>query len=103
MHLTRLTLFAEITNAAKAAGAYNRGMALAPAEARRWLEQWTSAGPALAEFRKRSLRELTESQALAASEAVLSLATLSPVSPRRRTHSGLVTQQALFHRHRLRT
>lgn len=80
--------------------AYNRRMALAPAEARRWLEQWTSAGPALAELRKRSLRELTESQALAASEAVLSLALLSPLSQRRREHSGLVTQQALFHRNR---
>jgi hypothetical protein len=77
-------------------------MALAPGAALRWLEQWRSAGPALAEVRKRSLRGLTESQALAASEAVLSLATLSPLDPRRRVHSGLVTQQALFHpdRHR---
>lgn len=78
-------------------------MALAPGAALRWLEQWTSAGPALAELRKRDLRALTESQALAASEAVLSLATLSPVNPRRRAHSGLVTQQALFHRHRPRS
>lgn len=77
-------------------------MVHAPA-ALRWLEQWTSAGPALAELRRQRLRALTESQALAASEAVLSLATLGPVSPRRRTHSGLVTQQALFHRHRVRT
>ncbi len=87
----------------RAAEAYNRRMTLAPATALRWLEQWTSAGPALAEVRKQSLRTLTESQALAASEAVLSLATLGPVSPRRRTHSGLVTQQALFHAHRFRT
>jgi hypothetical protein len=77
-------------------------MTVAPADARHWLEQWTSAGPALAALRRRTLRNLSESQALAASDAVLSLATLSPLSPRRRTHSGLVTQQALFHRHRFR-
>ena len=78
-------------------------MELAPGAASRWLEQWTSAGPALAELRRRHLRGLTESQALAASEAVLSLTTLSPVNPRRRAHSGLVTQQALFHRDRTRS
>jgi hypothetical protein len=78
-------------------------MALAPGAALRWLDQWRSAGPALAELRKRDLRGLTESQALAASEAVLSLATLSPLDPRRREHSGLVTQQALFHRDRNRS
>ncbi len=87
----------------RAAEAYNRRMPVTSAAALRWLEQWTSAGPALAKVRKQSLRTLTESQALAASEAVLSLATLSPVSPGRRAHSGLVTQQALFHRHRSRT
>jgi len=37
---------------------------------REWLKQWESAGPALAEQRKKELRELSESRALEASEAL---------------------------------
>ncbi|MGH9366132.1 MAG: hypothetical protein ACRD3M_00470 [Thermoanaerobaculia bacterium] len=65
---------------------------------RKWLRQWESAGPALAEQRKRELRALSERAALASSEALLSLATTVPLNPIRRSHSGLVEQQALFHR-----
>jgi hypothetical protein len=66
---------------------------------REWLRQWESAGPALAEQRKKELRELSESQALEASESLLSLAMTTPLDPFRRTHSGLVEQQALLNRH----
>lgn len=63
-----------------------------------WIRQWKAAGPALAEIRNRELRELSEEEALRASEILLSL-----VSDERRPHeplatSGLVEQQALFHR-----
>ncbi len=70
-------------------------------QANQWLRQWKSAGPALAEVRKRELRELTDEEALRASEAVLSIPA-PPVSPERWTTSGLVEQQAWFHRLRLR-
>ena len=66
---------------------------------RQWLGQWKTAGPALLEQRKTELRELTVEKALAASEALLSLVTTVTLAPSRRSHSGLVEQQALFHRH----
>jgi len=65
---------------------------------KRWVEQWKRAAVALAEQRRRELSELTEEQALAASEALLSIAPLARLHPSRRTTSGLVEQQALFHR-----
>ena len=43
------------------------------------------------------LQNMTDEQALAASEAVLALADPSKLSPHRRNISGLVEQQALFH------
>lgn len=69
---------------------------------RQWLGQWKTAGPALFEQRKIELRELTAGKALAASEALLSLVTTVTLAPSRRGHSGLVEQQALFHRYRAR-
>lgn len=66
---------------------------------RAWLKQWESAGPALAEQRTKELHELSESRALAASEALLSLATPVALDAFRRAHSGLVEQQELFHQH----
>lgn len=73
------------------------------AEARRsWLEQWEKAGPALAEQRKLELRRLTDSKALAASDALLSLVTTVTLAPSRHSHSGLVEQQLLLHRRPVR-
>jgi hypothetical protein len=65
---------------------------------RKWLRQWESARSALAEQRKRELRALSDMAALASSEALLSLAVTVPLDRFRRNHSGLVEQQALFHR-----
>jgi hypothetical protein len=65
-----------------------------------WLAQWRNASVALAQQRARELRELTATAALAASEAVLSLALSLPVSPKRLTSSGLVRQQELLCRRR---
>jgi hypothetical protein len=70
-------------------------------QALQWLRQWESAGPALAEVRNRELRELTDAEALRASEVVLSIP-VSPVSPARWSSSGFVEQQVLFHRLRPR-
>ena len=63
-----------------------------------WMKQWRSASLALAEQRKRELRALSAEQALAASDALLSLAPLFALSPDRVAASGLVRQQALLHR-----
>jgi hypothetical protein len=65
---------------------------------REWLRQWNEAGPALAARRRDELLHLSDERALAASEALLSLITTVTLSPGRRHWSGLVEQQALFHR-----
>ena len=65
---------------------------------RAWMEQWRNAAMALEEQRKRELRRLSDQDALAASEAVLSLALLTPIPSARLADSGLVRQQRLFHR-----
>ncbi len=63
-----------------------------------WMEQWRAAGPALEEVRKRELGDLTDEQALAATEELLSMASSLPLPPERVGSSGLVAQQALLHR-----
>jgi hypothetical protein len=71
------------------------------AEAERsWLKQWRAAAVALERQRRDELRALSAEKALAASEALLSLADPGRLSDLRRSHSGLVEQQALFHRSR---
>jgi hypothetical protein len=62
------------------------------------MAQWREASLALAEQRTRELREMTAEQALAAADALLSLALVIPLAPARLTDSGLARQQALFHR-----
>ncbi len=72
---------------------------MAPEEAaqREWLRQWNEAGPALAARRREELMHLSDERALAASEALLSLATTVTLNPGRIRWSGLIEQQALFH------
>ena len=64
---------------------------------RRWVEQWKEAGKALEDQRRRELMSLTADRALAASEALLALASPERLSAERRTSSGLVEQQRLLH------
>lgn len=64
----------------------------------RWMRQWRSASVTLEEQRRKELREMSAQQALAAADALLSLAPLVALHPARLTDSGLVRQQALFHR-----
>lgn len=68
-----------------------------PPFAAEWMQQWRSAGVALAEQRADELRAMTDEQALAASEALLEIGASLPLSPERWTTSGLVIQQALLH------
>jgi len=67
---------------------------------RRLILQWIETGKLLDEIRQRELREMTEEQARRASENVLSLAGNFPLPARRVGWSGLIEQQALFHRRR---
>jgi hypothetical protein len=66
------------------------------------MRQWRAAARALADDRQARLAGLTREGGLAASDAVLSLATSTPRNPDRRGTSGLVEQQALFQRQRSR-
>ena len=65
-----------------------------------WMRQWRRAAVALREQRRLELRALTDRDALAATDALLSLGALLPLDARRLADSGLVRQQALFHRAR---
>jgi hypothetical protein len=65
-----------------------------------WMAQWRGAAVALAEQRVRELRALTDEDARAAIAALFDLGSSLPISSEREKTSGLVTQQALFHRKR---
>lgn len=64
------------------------------------MEQWRRAARALEAQRKDELRAMSEPEALAASDALLSLALVVRIDPSRVTDSGLVRQQDIFHRRR---
>jgi hypothetical protein len=66
-----------------------------------WMAQWRGAAVALAEQRIRELRALTDENARAAIATLLDLGASLPLSPERERTSGLVIQQALFHRKHL--
>jgi hypothetical protein len=67
-----------------------------------WMAQWKAAGLALDEVRRREIRALTDEEALAAAEDLLSLPASTPLPPERLRWSGLVAQQAFLHRRRPR-
>ena len=76
---------------------------VAPDFARDWMEQWKAASEALAEQRAHELRTLTDAEAQIATLALLELGAACPLAAERETTSGLVEQQALFHRRRGRS
>lgn len=67
---------------------------------RKWMEQWQSAASALEDERRRRLASMTDAQARAATAALLDMASRVPLPPDRLSYSGLVEQQAIFHRSR---
>jgi hypothetical protein len=73
-------------------------MAPQPAFAQQWLQQWKSAEVALAGVHRDELRNLTDADALSASDALLSLS--GEISDDRWASSGLIEQQRLFMRSR---
>lgn len=75
-------------------------MAMSVAAQRAWMEQWRHAAVALEAQRRQELRAMSDAAALAASDALLALASATPLDPGRLADSGLVRQQAFFRRHR---
>ncbi len=75
----------------------NQAMPIA-AEQRQWIAQWRAAGDALRAQRARELAALSDEEVLAAAETLLTVADAAGLPPVQRTTSGLVQQQALFHR-----
>jgi hypothetical protein len=67
-------------------------------ERRRWIEQWQAAREALRLQRASELAALSDDEALAAADALLTIDAVVKLPPAPRTWSGLVEQQALFHR-----
>lgn len=70
-----------------------------PDEQRKWMLQWRRAALALAEVHRQELAVMSEGEALAAAERVLS-SDMPPVPSHRRSTSGLVEQQRLFQQRR---
>lgn len=68
------------------------------AEQRAYVQRWVETGHILEELRWRELGVLDDAVALAASDALLDAALRTPLPAARREWSGLVEQQALFHR-----
>jgi 2-hydroxychromene-2-carboxylate isomerase len=75
----------------------NQAMPIA-AEQRRWIVKWQEARAALRAQRAAELAAMSDEQALAAAETLLTVADAAGLPPVQRTTSGLVQQQALFHR-----
>jgi hypothetical protein len=69
-----------------------------PADERRWIAQWQAAREPLRAQRARELAELSDAEALAAADALLSIPAAAGLPPVHRPSSGLVDQQAIFHR-----
>ncbi len=68
------------------------------AEQRRWIAQWQAARGALRAQRAAELAALSDDEALAAADALLTVAAIVDLATASRVSSGLVQQQALFHR-----
>ena len=67
---------------------------------RRWVEQWRITGPMLEAIKREDLQAMTEAEACAISESLLS-AIPFPRPPGPRDHySGLIEQQRIFARAR---
>lgn len=65
-------------------------MSTSPEDAARWVQQWEGAGRALAEQRKLELRALSDVEAAAIADSLLSMPDLPPLSDERLHWSGLV-------------
>ena len=65
---------------------------------RRYVRQWLQTGRLLEEVRWRELREIDNDVALRASDMLIDAALRIAIAPSRRNSSGLVEQQAYFHR-----
>ena len=63
---------------------------------KRWVETWKFAGPELERIKKEELRAMTDREAAADAEMILSVAVDDWTPESRKVSSGLVEQQRLF-------
>ncbi|MFI5301498.1 MAG: hypothetical protein ACHREM_25705 [Polyangiales bacterium] len=76
---------------------------MTPAQMQAWLRQRDAGAKALAEIETNELATLSDTEALAMTEALLSAVPWQQMSVARRETSGLVEQQRLFAAMRLRS
>ena len=67
-------------------------------EQRKWVRQWQAARETLRLQRVSELAAMSDDEALAAADALLTVAAVVELPPASGAWSGLVQQQALFHR-----
>jgi hypothetical protein len=67
---------------------------------RAYIKRWVETGNLLEQRRWQELRALDDRRALEAADYLIDAALKVPLPSARRTSSGLVEQQALFHRRR---
>lgn len=65
---------------------------------RAYVKRWVETGPLLESIRWRELRMLDDARALEATDYLIEAALRVPLPLSRQKSSGLVEQQALFHR-----
>ena len=75
-------------------------LATSPEEQRAWMDQWRSAAIALEEVKREDLQAMTEEQACAMSNMLLSMGPFPESGRVLSNTSGLVEQQRIFMRAR---
>jgi hypothetical protein len=75
-------------------------LAVTPEDQRRWMDAWRLAAVALEEVKREELQAMTEEEACAASDMLLSMGPFPESGRARSETSGLVEQQRIFMRAR---
>ena len=69
---------------------------MTPEQQQQWMSQWRLAAVRLVQIKRDELAQMSDAEALRASDDLLSLAPYAYKDPRYRTYSGLIEQQRLF-------
>lgn len=77
-------------------------MAETPEEQKQWMAQWRLAEEGLREVKRQELQAMTEEEVLETCDMLLADADQFYIAPRFRSSSGLVEQQRIFQRARVR-
>lgn len=69
---------------------------MTPEQQQQWMSQWRRAAIELERVKREELAQMTDTEALRATNELLDLALTAYKDPHFRTYSGLVEQQKLF-------